>query len=141
MMARGHWEHFSHPSDIGIRGVAPAKEEAFAQAAMALTAVIADLEKVEPRQAVDIVCEEDDDEMLFIAWLSSLLYEMDARNMLFSRFEIEFVEGGLKAKVWGEPVNVAKHEPAVEVKAATYAGLQVGRDNEGNWVAQCIVDV
>ena len=121
--------------------MAPAKEEAFAQAAMALTAVIADLEKVEPRQAVDIVCEEDDDEMLFIAWLSSLLYEMDARNMLFSRFEIEFVEGGLKAKVWGEPVNVAKHEPAVEVKAATYAGLQVGRDNEGNWVAQCIVDV
>ena len=140
-MTRGHWEHFSHPSDIGIRGVAPTKAEAFAQAARALTAVIADLERVEPRQAVDIACKEDDDEMLFMAWLSSLLYEMDARNMLFSRFEIELVEGGLKAKAWGEPVNVEKHEPAVEVKAATYAGLEVGRDNEGNWVAQCIVDV
>jgi len=141
MMTRGHWEHISHPSDIGIRGVAPTKAEAFAQAAMALTAVIADLEKVEPKEVVDIVCEEDDDEMLFMVWLSSLLYEMDARNMLFSRFEIELVEGGLKAKVWGEPVDVAKHEPVVEVKAATYAGLEVGRDNEGNWVAQCIVDV
>ena len=140
-MARGHWEHFTHPSDIGIRGVAPTKEEAFAQAAMALTAVIADLEKVEPKQAVDITCREDDDDMLFMAWLGSLLYEMDARNMLFSRFEIELVKGGLKAKAWGEPVNVEKHEPAVEVKAATYAGLEVGRDNEGNWVAQCIVDV
>jgi len=141
IMIRGHWEHFSHPSDIGIRGVAPTKEEAFAQAAMALTAVITDPEKVEPKQVVDIVSKEDDDEMLFMAWLSSLLYEMDARNMLFSRFEIELVEGGLKARAWGEPVEVAKHEPAVEVKAATYAGLQVGRDNEGNWVAQCIVDV
>jgi SHS2 domain-containing protein len=141
MMTRGHWEHFSHPSDIGIRGVAPTKAEAFAQAAMALTAVITDLEKVEPKQAVDIVCEENDDEMLFIAWLSSLLYEMDARNMLFSRFEVELVEGGLKARVWGEPVDVARHEPVVEVKAATYAGLEVGRDNESNWVAQCIVDV
>jgi SHS2 domain-containing protein len=141
MMTRGHWEHFSHPSDIGIRGVAPTKAEAFAQAAMAMTAVITDLEKVEPKQAVDIVCEENDDEMLFIAWLSSLLYEMDARNMLFSRFEVELVEGGLKARVWGEPVDVARHEPVVEVKAATYAGLEVARDNEGNWVAQCIVDV
>jgi SHS2 domain-containing protein len=141
MMTRGHWEHFSHPSDIGIRGVAPTKAEAFAQAAMAMTAVITDLEKVEPKQAVDIVCEENDDEMLFIAWLSSLLYEMDARNMLFSQFEVELVEGGLKARVWGEPVDVARHEPVVEVKAATYAGLEVGRDNESNWVAQCIVDV
>jgi len=140
-MTRGHWEHFSHPSDIGIRGVAPTKEEAFAQAATALTAVIADVEKVEPKQAVDVRCVEDDDDMLLVAWLSSLLYEMDARNMLFSRFEIELVEGGLKARAWGEPVNVEKHEPAVEVKAATYAGLEVGRDNEGNWVAQCIVDV
>ncbi|MBN1506365.1 MAG: archease [Sedimentisphaerales bacterium] len=140
-MTRGRWEHIPHPSDIGIRGVAPTKAEAFAQAAMALTAVIADPEKVEPKQAVDIVCREDDDEMLFMAWLSSLLYEMDARNMLFRRFEIELVEGGLKAKAWGEPVDVAKHEPAVEVKAATYAGLEVGRDNEGNWIAQCIVDV
>jgi SHS2 domain-containing protein len=141
MMTRGHWEHISHPSDIGVRGVAPTKAEAFAQAALAMTAVIADPEKVEPKQVVDIVCEEDDDEMLLVAWLSSLLYEMDARNMLFSRFEVELVEGGLKARAWGEPVDVAKHEPAVEVKAATYAGLEVGRDNEGNWVAQCIVDV
>lgn len=121
--------------------MAPTQEEAFAQAATALTAVITDPEKVEPEQAVDIVCKEDDDEMLFMAWLSSLLYEMDARNMLFSRFEVKRVEGGLKARAWGEPVNVEKHEPAVEVKAATYAGLEVGRDNEGNWVAQCIVDV
>jgi SHS2 domain-containing protein len=66
---------------------------------------------------------------------------MATRDMLFSRFEIESTGGGLRAKAWGEPVNVEKHEPAVEVKAATYAGLQVGRDNHGNWVAQCIVDV
>ena len=41
----------------------------------------------------------------------------------------------------GEPIDVARHEPAVEVKAATYAGLKVQRDAAGNWLAQCIVDV
>jgi tRNA nucleotidyltransferase (CCA-adding enzyme) len=108
---------------------------------MALTAVITELQKVEPSQAVDIECKEEDDELLFINWLSSLLYEMDTRGMLFGRFEIEPIEGGIKARAWGEPVDVAKHEPAVEVKAATYADLKVERGSDGNWVAQCIVDV
>jgi tRNA nucleotidyltransferase (CCA-adding enzyme) len=121
--------------------VAPTKEEAFAQAAVAMTAVIADPEKVEPKEAVDIICRDDDDEMLFVGWISSLLYEMATRNMLFSRFDVQFTDDGLEARAWGEPVDIGKHEPAVEVKAATYAGLQVGRDNDGNWVAQCIVDV
>ena len=120
-MPDAHWELYSHPSDIGIRGFGPTREEAFAQAAIALTAVIADLQKVQPREVVDIVCEEQDDELLFINWLSALLYEMDTRSMLFSRFEIESIEGGIRAKAWGEPVDVDKHEPAVEVKAATYA--------------------
>jgi len=140
-MATEHWELFSHPADIGIRGVGPTREAAFAQAAVALTAVITNPEKVEPREAVEIVCREDDDELLFMKWLGSLLYEMDTRGMLFSRFEIEPVEGGLKARAWGEPVDVDKHEPAVEVKAATYAGLKVEKDKDGNWLAQCIVDV
>jgi len=34
------WEHFSHPADIGIRGIAPTLEAAFEQAGIALTAVI-----------------------------------------------------------------------------------------------------
>ncbi len=140
-MTTGHWELFSHPADIGIRGFGPTREEAFAQAAIALTAVITDPEKVEPRDAVEIVCREEDDELLFMSWLSSLLYEMGTRGMLFGRFEIAPIEGGLRARAWGEPVDVEKHEPAVEVKAATYAGLKVEKDRNGNWLAQCIVDV
>jgi len=136
-----HWELFSHPADIGIRGVGPTREAAFAQAAIALTAVITDPKKVEPREAVNVVCQEDDDELLFMKWLAALLYEMDTRKMLFSRFEIEPIAGGLRATIWGEPVDVDKHEPAVEVKAATYAGLKVEKDQAGNWLAQCIVDV
>lgn len=140
-MSAGRWEHFPHPADIGIRGFGPTREDAFAQAATAMTAVLVDPAKVEPREAVEIVCREQDDELLFMSWLASLLYEMDTRRMLFSRFEIEPIEGGIRAWAWGEPVDVEKHEPVVEVKAATYAGLKVEKDAEGNWLAQCIVDV
>ena len=140
-MGKAHWELYSHPSDIGVRGIGPTREEAFAQAAIALTAVITEPQKVEPKQAVEIVCREDNDDLLFVSWLSTLLYEMGTRQMLFSRFEVEPIEGGIRARAWGEPVDVQKHEPAVEVKAATYADLKVERDSDGNWLAQCIVDV
>ena len=46
------WEHFSHQADMGIRGHGASKEEAFEQAALALTAVITDLDKVEPLTSV-----------------------------------------------------------------------------------------
>jgi len=140
-MTEGRWELYSHPSDIGVRGLGATREEAFAQAALALTSVITDLEKVQPRDAVEIECKEQDDDLLFLCWLSSLLFEMDTRRMLFGRFEIQAVAGGIKARAWGEPVEVARHEPAVEVKAATYADLKAERQSDGTWVAQCIVDV
>ena len=141
VMSKGHWEHYSHPADIGIRGIGPTREEAFAQAALALTAVIADLDTFDPRKAVEIVCTEEDDDLLFYGWLDALLYEMGTRGMLFGRFEIRPTPTGLKAVAWGERVDTRKHEPAVEVKAATYADLKVCREADGTWVAQCVVDV
>ncbi|MBN1359503.1 MAG: archease [Sedimentisphaerales bacterium] len=140
-MSQGRWEHYSHPSDIGIRGIGSTREDAFAQAALALTAVITDPKRVEPDEPVEITCQEDDDELLFYDWLSGLLYEMATRGMLFGRFDVQAVAGGLKATAYGEPVDVEKHEPAVEVKAATYSDLKVYQDDAGNWIAQCIVDV
>ena len=141
-MSKGHWEHYSHPADMGVRGFGPTREEAFVQAALAMTAIMVAPEKVQPQQAVEIVCEDDDDEMLFWYWLSAVLFEMGLRNMVFGRFEIQAVQGGgLRAMVWGEPVDVGRHEPAVEVKAATFADLKVACDGAGMWMAQCIVDV
>jgi len=140
-MSKVCWEHYSHPADMGVRGFGPTKEQAFEQVALGLTAVIADPERIEPEECVDILCDADDDELLLAAWLNKLLYEMATRRMLFSRFEVGFEARRLRAKAWGEKVDIQKHRPAVEVKAATYADLKVRRDENGVWLAQCIVDV
>ena len=126
---------------MGIRGHGASKEEAFEQAALALTAVITDLEKVEPLTSVTVRREDMDDELLFAEWINALVYEMATRKMLFSRFRVAFAGHGLIGEAWGEPVDVGKHQPAVEVKGATYTGLQVRREPGGEWVAQCVVDV
>jgi tRNA nucleotidyltransferase (CCA-adding enzyme) len=90
---------------------------------------------------VPIVCEAPDDELLLVDWLNALVYEMATRKMLFSRFNVRVNDHLLHATAWGEPVEVARHQPAVEVKGATYTELSVKRDEEGRWVAQCVVDV
>jgi tRNA nucleotidyltransferase (CCA-adding enzyme) len=66
---------------------------------------------------------------------------MAVRKMLFSRFEVTLEPGVLVAKAWGEPVDVSRHEPAVEVKGATYTALEVCEGSNGQWLAQCVVDV
>ena len=126
---------------LGIRGVGASKAEAFVQAAKALVAVTAELSEIAAREAVAIECEEQDDELLFVSWLSALLYEMGTRGMLFSSFDVEMGEGKLRAKAWGEAIDAARHKPAVEVKAVTYADLRVEKEARGKWIAQCIVDV
>jgi tRNA nucleotidyltransferase (CCA-adding enzyme) len=138
---RASWEHFPHEADIGVRGIGSTKEAAFEQAGLALTAVITDLASVSPVQAVQIVCEAPDEELLLVDWLNALVYEMATRKMLFSRFTVRVNDHSLHATAWGEPIEVARHQPAVEVKGATYTELSVKRDEQGRWIAQCVVDV
>ena len=47
----------------------------------------------------------------------------------------------LVGRAWGEQLDAARHEPAVEVKGATYTGLRVAEDPDGRWTAQCVIDV
>jgi tRNA nucleotidyltransferase (CCA-adding enzyme) len=136
-----NWEHFPHQADMGVRGIGPTKEAAFEGAALALTAVITVLAGVIPKEPVTVACAAPDDELLLVDWLNALVYEMATRNMLFSRFEVHFNDHSLQATAWGEPVEVARHQPAVEVKGATYTELSVKQDEQRRWIAQCIVDV
>jgi len=134
------WEHYAHGADIGVRGYAGSKAGAFAQAALALTAVVTDPADVATPQRVAIECEAPDDELLFAEWLNAVIYEMATRRMLFGRFAVRFDGDRLSGEAWGEPVDAARHRPAVEVKGATYTTLRVAHEG-GRWVAQTVVDV
>jgi tRNA nucleotidyltransferase (CCA-adding enzyme) len=135
------WEHFAHGADIGIRGIAPTKEAAFEQIALALTGVITDLRSVRPERAVPIACEAPSDDLLVVDWLNALIYEMATRRMLFGAFGVTMEDSRLDAMAWGEGVDRVRHEPAVEVKGATYTALRAERLEDGRWIVQCVVDV
>lgn len=139
--SRSAWSHFHHGADIGVRGTGATPEEAFVNTALALMAVITEPETIRAHECISIVCKESDLEYLLFAWLNALVYEMAVRNMLFARFEVHIEGHALNGRAWGEPVDLVRHAPAVEVKGATLTELKVAQDASGRWTAQCVVDV
>ena len=140
-MPECRWELLPHGADIGVRGIGASKEQAFEQAAVALTAVVTDPKSVVAKEAVTLNCAAPDDELLLVEWLNALIYEMATRQMLFSRFEVFIVGNTLQGKAWGEAIDLKRHDLAVEVKGATCSELKVAADSTGQWSAQCVVDV
>lgn len=135
------WEHFEHDADMGVRGIGASRAEAFEEAALALSAVVTDLGRIRAKEKVTISCEAPDDELLLVDWLNAIIFEMATRHMLFGRFEVRIQNHQLDGVAWGELVDPPRHGPAVEPKGATYTSLAVKSDANGNWLAQCVVDV
>lgn len=134
------WEDFPHGADVGIRGWGPTLEQAFEQAALALTGVLTDAD-IENRSSVEIECDAPDVEVLFVEWLNAIIYEMAVRNMIFGAFKVTINGLHLHGRMWGEPVDQTKHAPACEPKGATYTALRVAQGADGTWSAECIIDV
>lgn len=133
------WEHFPHDADVGVCGFGTTPSQAFEQAALALTAVVTRA-WIEPLRLVKVKCAAPDLELLFVDWLNAIIYEMAVGRMLFARFDVTIKGTKLEARLWGEPVDVARHVPACEPKGATYTALRVAQEGEG-WSAACVVDV
>ncbi len=134
-------EHFAHGADVGVRGIGPNRAAAFEQAAVALSEIVTELQKIEPKIPVSIECQAPSDALLLVDWLNALIFRMAVERMLFRRFAVTISDHRLQGTAWGEPVDRDRHAPAVEPKGATYTALKVERAGSGQWIAQCVVDV
>ncbi len=136
-----HWEHFDHGADIGLRAQAESRPALFELMAEALTAVVTPPARVSGEVEVEIRCEAPDDALLLVDWLNALVFEMSTRGLLFSEWRVVLDDHKLDATVRGQAVDRRSHEPAVEVKGATYTALVFEQLPNGHWLAQCVVDV
>ena len=134
------WEHFAHDADIGVHGRGRTIDQAFEQAAMALTAIVTEAE-VMPATRIDVACRQRDVELLLVDWLDAVIYQMAVKRMLFGRFSVTIAGTALAGSMWGEPVDVVRHSPACEPKGATLTALSVRQGPDRLWSAACVIDV
>ena len=137
-MSRSH-DLFEHDADHGVVGRGSTIEEAFVAAAEATFGLMADLERIEPREAVAIEFEEDDRELALVTWLNSLLGHARDRRLALGRVELRRDGARWHGSASGEPWR-PDLERGIEVKGATLTMLSV-RESAAGWDARCIVDV
>jgi len=134
-------ETFEHTADLGLRIRAADLDTLFAEAGLALfSAIVDDLQAVEPRQQVELDLQGSDREYLLFDWLNELLHHFDPAHLLFSKFVVQVTAAGLHGSAWGEPFDPDRHALGHEVKAITYHGLKLEPTADG-WLAEVIVDI
>jgi SHS2 domain-containing protein len=134
------WSHFPHEGDVGVCGHGASMEEAFENAARAMTAVIVPLELIRANETTHVSCRAGDREILLLDWLNAVIYAMATEGMIYRDFKVRIEGERLEGEMHGEKAEPARHEPSVELKGATLTELKVTEEN-GRWRAQCVVDV
>ncbi|MDR7518384.1 MAG: archease [Armatimonadota bacterium] len=137
----GEYEVIDHTADVGITVRATSLHDLFETAAEGMFSFIVDPTSVENRAWLERRVEADDLPGLLVAWLNDLLNVLSAESFVPKVFVVDEVgEGRLRATLHGEPTDPARHRFRLDVKAATYHGLEVS-ETDGRWMARVIFDV
>jgi SHS2 domain-containing protein len=135
------FEILEHPADVGFRAFGNTRTELFANAAMALMSIAADIDDVRPVHEYPLTASAPDPESLLVAWLSEVLYWVDGRRILFRNFRVmEMNDSRLTAIGLGEPHDPARHHARLIVKAVTWHQLKIAQSG-GRWIAEVYLDV
>ena len=119
-----------HTADAYIEAYGTSLEEAFENAALAMTDVMTEVEKVEGQNEETFMLEAQDEFAILYSWLEELLLEFELKGKLYSRFEISKIRKTsrgfkLRAKAWGEAYVPKKHPSKVGIKSATYHQMEI----------------
>ena len=135
------FEIIDHTADIGIVVHGTDIKQVFANAALGLFNLMADLDNLKENTRREIKLSAEDVEVLLIEWLNELIYISEVEHIIFKRFEIdELSNTNLKATCFGEKIKPGQHRLKREIKAATYHMLRINKEN-GSYKVQIIFDI
>ena len=135
------FEIIDHTADIGVRARGRDLPEVMQRAAQGMFHVILGGAEVRPVEEEVIEVEGDDAVDLMVRWLGELLFRFDARKRVYGEFRVEMPSPNkLRARVRGERLDLARHQPQMEIKAVTYCGARVEQRGEA-WFAEVVFDI
>lgn len=132
-------------ADTAFEASGKTLEELLVSAAMATTNVmVRNLESVKAKVERNVLLEAENIEQLLYKFLQEIIYYKDAQLLLFGRYDVSIkqVNGNyrLKAKFYGEELDMKKHDLVVDVKAVTMHKFEVKKTPSG-WKATVVVDI
>jgi SHS2 domain-containing protein len=139
------FEYLDHKADLGIKVSAPTFTKLFEEAAQALFSVMYDPRHIASRCSVPFEIHAVDRETAVVEFLNEIISRIDRTELFFSccnDLTISENETGVSVRgvLWGDKQGCTRHHLRREVKAATYSGLKLEKNNE-NYVFQCLLDI
>jgi len=126
------FQFLEHTADAYVAAHGKDLAEAFESAAHAMFEVMTDTKRVSSSIEDQVEVEAQDEYALLYSWLEALLVKSDVDGVLFSRFKVLSIGTTadrffLRARVWGERFDPARHLQKVGVKAVTYHRMEIIR--------------
>ncbi len=125
------WKLLEHTADIRMEVRGASKEGLFLNAARGFTGLLVGESEGLPDIELALSLKADNIEELLVDWLRELLYRHETQGFILVSAEIEEIsETSLRAKLSGRTLG-PEEEPEVEIKAVTYHGLSVQKNDAG----------
>lgn len=142
---KNRYEFLDHTADVQIHAWGDDLKEVFENAAIAMTAYITDINKIDITTKETIQVEADDLKGLLYRYLDEILFLFNADPYLLSKrvrileFDRE-TKFRIKAECYGESFSLEKHCQGTEIKAITYSAMKINDDSDTHDV-YFIVDI
>ena len=135
------FEVLEHPADVGFRAYGATRAELFANAALALISIAADIETIEDRESREMEAAGDDTPSLLYAWLAEIVAVADADRLVLRRVEVtSLADKHVTGVAYGERYDRTRHRAGTAIKAVTFHRFRVEQTPAG-WVAEVFLDV
>jgi SHS2 domain-containing protein len=136
----GSWKLIEHTADIRAEVSGSTLEELFVNAACGLTGLLYAGPTVDAEAEIDLVLDGGDVEEILVDWLREILYRKEAERLVFVSADVEELSAeSLKVRAFFGPAR-EEDPPEVEIKAVTYHGLSVERNDSG-FTAKILFDI
>ncbi len=131
-----------HATDAIIEVRAKNLKEAFTVTADAIINITLDQDKVEEKEQKEIVAKGKDLRYLLFSWLEEVVFVLITEGFAIKRIVLDISKNDdyiINAKAYGEPLDFAKHNFKVEIKAPTFYDMEIKKN--GNVYMRFLLDL
>ena len=136
------YKTLEHATDAIIEVTADNLKDAFKIAGISVIETILDISKVEEKGCKKMVVKGKDLKYLLYNWLEEIIILTITDGFAGKRILIEISkesEWKITAEIFGEDINLSKHEFKVEIKSPTFHDMRI--EQNGNVVMRYLLDL
>lgn len=127
------YKTLEHATDAIIEVTADNLNDAFKTAGISVIETILDISKVEEKENKKIVVEGKDLKYLLYNWLEEIIILTITEGFAGKRIQVEMNEDDkwrITAEIFGESIDLEKHEFKVEIKSPTFHDMRIEQNEK-----------